>query len=289
MIRKRISMKKLWRSVVFIIGFVMCSYPMISGMAMKRYQENIVTTHENTVREVADEVLLSEELKKAQEYNGILYQTKGLSIEGIKDGILSEENYNRILNISDNGIMGSIEIPKVGVKLPVYHGTGDEVLDVGIGHVENSSFPVGGESTRAVLSGHRGLPNAKLFTRLDEMEYGDLFYINVLDQMLAYKVCEITVIKPEEQNALEIQEGRDLVTLVTCTPYGLNTHRLLVTGERVEYNVEEYEYAKPQIYSIRELAFSAIPFVFLAVAVIMFFSKWYKRRRKKGVDGFGKE
>ena len=102
-------------------------------------------------------------------------------------------------------------------------------------------------------------------------------------------MCEITVIKPEEQNALQIQEGRDLVTLVTCTPYGLNTHRLLVTGERVAYHVEEYESAQPQIYSIRELAFSAIPFVFLTIAVIMFYSKWYKSRRKKGVDGFGKD
>lgn len=137
-------------------------------------------------------------------------------------------------NPSASDVIGIIEIPKIDVFLPVYHGTTEAVLEKGIGHLEGSSLPVGGNSTHCLLAGHRGLPDAALFTRLGEMEEGDCFYIEVRDERLAYQVCEIRVIKPEETEGLGIQRGRDLVSLITCTPYGINTHRLIVTGERME-------------------------------------------------------
>jgi len=144
-----------------------------------------------------------------------------------------------ILNLNRDGVMGYISIPKIDIKIPIYHGTSSEVLSKGVGHLEGSSFPVGGESTHAILSAHRGLPSARLFTDLDQLEVGDKFYIYILDQVYTYQVDQVLVIEPSETEALQIQDGKDLVTLVTCTPYGVNTHRLLVRGERVEELAEQ--------------------------------------------------
>ena len=135
--------------------------------------------------------------------------------------------------------MGYLEIPKINVRLAIYHGIGPNALENGCGHIEGTSLPIGGESTHSVISAHRGLPSAKLFTDLDQMEVGDIFYINVLDETLAYKVDQILIVLPEETESLAIEEGKDLVTLVTCTPYGVNSHRLLVRGERTEYVTED--------------------------------------------------
>ena len=164
--------------------------------------------------------------------------------------------------------MGSIEIPSININLPIYHGTSDEVLSAGVGHLNESSLPVGGINTRSVLTGHRGLPNSKLFTRLDELEIGDLFFIRVLNETLAYKVSDIEVIEPEDVSGLEIEAGKDLVSLITCTPYGLNTHRLVVTGERTEYEPAIYENIESKNMSIREYVFLAIPFVFLTIVAV---------------------
>lgn len=150
-------------------------------------------------------------------------------------------DYFSVLSLDDTGYMGSIEIPCISVNLPVYHGTSAEVLEYGIGHLEGSSLPVGGEGTHAVLSGHTGLNSKKLFTDLGDMEPGDLFFLHVLDGALAYEVTEINVVEPSDTSKLVIQDGKDLVTLVTCTPYGVNSHRLLVTGERTEYTEQVYE------------------------------------------------
>lgn len=148
------------------------------------------------------------------------------------------KEYTDILNIDGKGLMGYISIPKIGVRIPIYHGTSSKVLQKGVGHLEGSSFPVGGDSTHSILSAHRGLPSAKLFTDLDQLVEGDKFYIYVLDRKLAYEVDQILVVEPSETEALQLQEGEDYVTLVTCTPYAINTHRLLVRGKRVEYNEE---------------------------------------------------
>ena len=152
------------------------------------------------------------------------------------------DNYEEVLNLNGDGVMGYLEIPRIDVELPIYHGTSEEVLEKGAGHLEATALPIGGKNRHPVISAHRGLPSAELFTRLDEMEIGDWFYLSVLDETLAYEVDKITVIEPEELEFLTPEENRDLLTLLTCTPYGVNTHRLLVRGTRVPY--EETEFTK---------------------------------------------
>ena len=166
---------------------------------------------------------------------------------------LSDESYQELLNLSENGIMGTLQIPKINVNLPIYHGTDEEVLKNGIGHLQGSGLPVGGANTHCVLTGHRGLPNSKLFTRLDELENGDLFFIDVCGTKMAYQVKNLQIIKPEEVDCLNIEAEKDLVSLVTCTPYGINTHRLVVTGERISYQKGEEKKIKGKMMSVREL------------------------------------
>ena len=145
--------------------------------------------------------------------------------------------YSSILSVDDNGMMGYITIPELRLKLAIYHGVDESVLQVGIGHIEGSSLPVGGESTHCVLSGHRGLPSAKLFTDIDKLELGDVFMLHVYDELLTYEVDQILIVEPEDYSALAIEEGEDYCTLITCTPYGINTHRLLVRGHRIENKI----------------------------------------------------
>ena len=199
-----------------------------------------------------------------------------VTIDHLENGLLSDENYESLLN-SGTGIMGNIEIPKISVNLPIYHGTSEEVLSNGIGHLQGTSLPIGGMNTRSVLTGHRGLPNAKLFTRLDEMEKGDLFYLNIFGKTLAYQVNKIEIIEPEDMESLGIAEGKDLVSLVTCTPYGLNTHRLIVTGERIEYEKQVKERIKPELFSVREFFFMALPFLMILIQIIVYLINRKKR------------
>mgnify|MGYP000712519599 FL=1 len=220
------------RKLVFVIGFLLCSYPLVSSLIERQYQKSAVATYQQAVQE-KDNSEIKEIFQKANEYNSMLFQTNGAIIGNVNTEILSEESYQSLLNQGGTGIMGSIEIPKIGVDLPIYHGTENDVLSNGIGHLEGTSLPIGGENTHCILTGHRGLPNSKLFTRLDELKENDLFYLNIFGEMLAYKVNQIEVIEPDEVEKLDIQDGKDLVSLITCTPYGLNTHRLVVTGERV--------------------------------------------------------
>lgn len=170
----------------------------------------------------------------ANNYNSELDSYSIIDIFSDPNREVSEE-YLNTLNIDGKGLMGYISIPKIDVRIPIYHGTSSEVLEKGVGHLEGSSFPIGGISTHAILSAHRGLPSAKLFTDLDQLQVGDEFYIYILDRTLAYKVDQILVVEPSETEALQLQEGKDYVTLVTCTPYAINTHRLLVRGTQVEY------------------------------------------------------
>lgn len=253
--------KSIVNKIIFIIGFLLCSYPLVSNIVEGYLQRGVISTYEKDVKG-RDKDYIANMKADVHFYNECLF-----NYEGLKDSTLSDENYNRLLNTSNNGVMGSLEIPKIKVDLPIYHGVEDSVLSVGVGHVEGSSLPLGGESTRSVLTGHRGSPNSKLFTRLDELEKGDLFYINVLDDVLAYEVNDIMVIKPEEVDKLKIQSGEDLVSLVTCTPYGINTHRLVVTGERVPYSKEVKRNIDSSSLSVREMLFSSIPFIFIGLAV----------------------
>ena len=259
------------------MGLMICFYPFVSSSLEQRHLKDVVATYENQMQEY-DEFDKKNAISQAEKYNRFLYQSKGKTMNTQSGEFLSFENYNAMINLAGNGVMGSIEIPKISVNLPIYHGTDDEVLSAGIGHMEGTSLPVGGENTRAVLAGHRGLPNSKLFTRLDEVEKGDYFFIKVFEEVLAYEVTDIEVIEPEELSKLDIVPGKDLVTLLTCTPYGLNTHRLIVTGERVIYDEIKTQLMKKEIMSFRELFFMALPFVLCIIGIR---SMIHNRRKKK--------
>ena len=241
----------------------------------------MISTYESKVKHT-DKAKINEQIQKAHNYNDMLFQTMGASVGDIDTDILSDESYENILNLTGKGIMGSIEIPKIGVDLPIYHGTSDDVLSNGVGHLQNSSFPVGGENTRTVLTGHRGLPKAKLFTRLDELKKDDLFYIRVGNKTLAYQIYKIEIVKKEEApDALGIEEGKDLATLITCTPYGINTHRLILTGKRVPYSEKKKDAIEPEMMSWRELLFTALPFVIVFILLVKYVLKKRKERKLK--------
>lgn len=181
------------------------------------------------------------------------------------------KGYNDVLNVSKNGIMGYITIPKLGVEIPLYHGVSAEVLNIACGHIEGSSLPIGGESTHSVLSAHRGLPHAKLFTELDKMEIGDTFQITILNKTVTYQVDQIKIVKPDETADIQIIEGRDLCTLLTCTPYGINSHRLLVRGTRVE-NATPILYVTSNAFKIDSLVATpavAAPILFMLLIYLM--------------------
>lgn len=262
--------------IIFLAGFLLLLYPLISNMVHQRQQSDAVASYDSAVSNRSEEEI-QEILNQATEYNNMLFQSNGAIVDNMDTSILSDESYNSLLNQA-NGIMGSIKIPKIDVDLPIYHGTEDDVLSVGVGHIQGTSLPVGGENTHCVLSGHRGLPGSSLFTRLDEMKEGDLFFLSVMGETLAYKVYDIQVVDPDNTEVLEITAGKDDVSLVTCTPYGLNTHRLVVTGERVPYEESEYNSIGSELPSLRELLFIAIPFVLLAVAGGLKFKDWRKKK-----------
>lgn len=222
-----------------------------------------------------DDTKLKEIMDNAAAYNDMLYQTGGAVVDNSDTEILSDESYEKQLNISGNGTMGSLDIPKINVELPIYHGTDDTALSNGIGHLQGTSLPVGGANTHCVLTGHRGLPSSKLLIRLDEMVEGDLFFLRIGNETLAYKVNKIQIVEPEDVSGLQIEAGEDLVTLVTCTPYGINTHRLLVTGKRVEYKKAQHDAIKQELPSARELIFFLLPFLFAAIAIGLYL--WNRR------------
>lgn len=237
------KIKKYIPIVLFVIFFVsglgIMLYPVLSNAISESKYDNVIDNYENTVKEDPAKDY-SSLFQRAYDYNERL--TTSTIVDVFSDPTIKvNSDYLQILNLDNEGTMGYISIPKIDVKIPIYHGTSAETLQKGVGHLEGSSFPVGGDTTHAILSAHRGLPSARLFTDLDQLENGDMFYIHVLDQVLAYEVDQVLVIEPSETEALQLQEGEDYVTLVTCTPYGVNTHRLLVRGTRVEYQEEVQE------------------------------------------------
>lgn len=223
--------------VVFFVGVSVLLYPTVSDYWNSLHQSQAIATYADSVENM-DEQDYEKLWDAAVSYNQKLFQSgHGL---GLKDEEKEKEEYNELLDVSGTGIMSYIEIPKIKCSLPIYHGTDEGVLQIAVGHIEGSSLPVGGLNTHCVLSGHRGLPSAKLFSNLDKLEEGDIFMIRTLDQTLTYEVDQIRIVLPDEVEDLKSEEGKDLCTLVTCTPYGINTHRLLVRGHRVA-NQEEAE------------------------------------------------
>ena len=228
--------------IIFITGLGIASYPFISNMVAQRHASQVVKDYETNVEEM-DEEKIDVMKEAAKKYNEQLSNV--VSVDDENENNEQGESYVDLLNIGES--LGYITIPKIDVNLPIYNGTSQDVLSKGVGHMEQSSYPLGGESTHCVLTGHRGLPSAVLFTDLDKLEIGDEFYLHVLDEILAYKVDQIKVVEPNESGDLEIIDGKDYCTLVTCTPYAINSHRLLVRGERTEYKGEQDKQTKNQM------------------------------------------
>lgn len=269
---------KKFRNLLFWAGFLICIFPVISNIVERQRQADAVATYRQTM-EKEDEKEIEEKWRQANEYNEMLFQAKGGIVEETE-----EKKYEELLNIHGTDIMGSLEIPKIQVELPIYHGTEDEVLSNGIGHLEGTSLPIGGENTHSVLTGHRGLPSSKLLVRLDEMKIGDLFFIHTYKEVMAYKVEDIMVVKPEDTAWMEIKGEKDLVSLVTCTPFGINSHRLIVTGRRVDYKEKEYIKIKPQFPSVREIIVTVFPILFVVSIVIIEIKnriQTYRRQRRR--------
>lgn len=228
--------------IIFITGLGIASYPFISNMVAQRHASQVVKDYETNVEEM-DEEKIDAMKEAAKKYNEQLSNV--VSVDDENENNEQGESYADLLNIGES--LGYITIPEIDVNLPIYNGTSQDVLSKGVGHMEQSSYPLGGESTHCVLTGHRGLPSAVLFTDLDKLEIGDEFYLHVLDEILAYKVDQIKVVEPNESGDLEIIDGKDYCTLVTCTPYAINSHRLLVRGERTEYKGEQDKQTKNQM------------------------------------------
>ena len=224
-----------------MVGLGVLLYPTIADQWNTYKQERLITEYQEKVSEKQD---FSDEWGKAQAFNDSLEYNALYSGEGQDESIqLEDTEYWKVLNIAGDGVMGYITIPKIGLELAIYHGVGDDILQTGVGHVSVSNLPIGGETTHCVLPAHKGLPSARLFTDIDQLEKGDKIYIHVLDQVLAYEVDQVQDMIDKDDSdtlgkALDLQEGKDLITLFTCTPYGINSHRLLVRGIRVEYNGE---------------------------------------------------
>lgn len=236
--QKRLSL--IFIIIVFFAGLSLLLYPTVSDYINSLNHRGVITEYTLTVDNM-DIENREEMLAAAREYNEELAKMGSGSLVYLKDDML--EKYNSLLNIGGNGIMGYITIPSLNLSLPIYHGTDETVLQVGVGHLDASSLPVGGESTHSVISGHRGLPSAKLFTNIDQLVEGDIFTIHVLGEVFTYEVDQIKTVLPAEINFLTIEEGQDYCTLVTCTPYGINTHRLLVRGHRIENLPDGADYA----------------------------------------------
>lgn len=276
--KKRYRNSNLMNILLFVCGLLMCLYPFISGIYTSYTQSQLIQTYEDNSSSLSENQI-NEEIQKAIDYNNSLYQKQ---LNPFNNNAISLKAYNDILNISDSSIIGSIEIPVIDVNMPIYHGTSETILSKGAGHMEETSFPIGGENTHSVITGHRGLPSSKLFTRLDELQKNDLFYINVLNQTIAYKIDKISIVTPNNIDSINIESGKDLVTLITCTPYGLNTHRLLVTGHRVPFEKEVKKNIEPKSMSLRELFFIVLPLLFIIFGIIIF-------KKKKGVGSYEKD
>ena len=230
--------------LLFLVGFGILVYPTVSNQWNTYRQSQLISNYQSVVQDMTPEDF-TQEWEKAEAFNATITQNNLYSdVFGESTTDLQNTEYWKILNEAGDGVMGYLSIPKINIKLAIYHGTADDVLQTGVGHLNGTKLPIGGESTHCVVAAHRGLPSAKLFTDIDQLRNGDKFYIHVLDQVLAYEVDQILPMVDKDdhetlENALKIEEGKDQVTLFTFTPYGVNSHRLLVRGTRVAYNGEE--------------------------------------------------
>lgn len=276
--------------IIFLAGLSLLLYPFVANQWNNYRQKQLISGYEQVVseKEAAEGIDYDEERKKAEDYNEALLPCVLPDSFALAESSGVDPVYMNTLNIAGDEMMGSVEIPKINIKIPIYHTTEEDVLNKGAGHLEGSSLPVGGANTHAVISAHRGLPSASLFTDLDQMKVGDHFLLHVLDETLCYEVDKISVVKPEDTSALAVEDGQDLVTLLTCTPYGVNTERLLVRGHRVPY-VEEKVKEEKTVLSGSSLHTNYLLWVFVGLSVTALFvfvlylkETKLKRRANKG-------
>ncbi len=261
--------------LILLIGLSLLLYPSFADWWNSFHQTRAIASYSEVVATMDDD-RYDALWEAAWDYNQSL-------LERPNDYILTDEQtavYEDLLNIGDNGIMGYIEIPSIKVTLPIYHGTDEGVLQVAVGHLEWTSLPVGGKSSHCVVSGHRGLPSARLFTDVDQMVEGDIFLLRVLDEILTYEVDQILIVEPHVTENLLIEEGKDLCTLVTCTPYGINSHRLLIRGHRIE-NLEEAQVVRVTADAIQIDPMLVAPFVAAPMLLILLILLIFPRPRKK--------
>jgi len=241
---KRTIMNILF-GLMFLVGFGILIYPTVSNQWNTYRQSRLIDTYEEVIEKLevedfSEEWELVKGFNEQIEYNALYSQAFGTEKNNMR-----ESEYWNVLNIAGDGIMGYLSVPKINIKLAIYHGSEEAVLQTGIGHIDGTNLPIGGDGTHCVLSGHRGLPSAKLFTDIDQLKKGDMFYIHVLDEILAYQVDQISdMVDKNDADALEaalaLEESKDYISLFTCTPYGVNSHRLIVRGTRVPYEGEEH-------------------------------------------------
>ena len=270
-------MKKILNVVfvlMFLAGFLLLAYPTISDQWNTYRQSRLISSYEEKVSTMKEEDF-SDEWAKAQAFNDTLTENNiyGDVFAGDEEE-LEDTEYWSVLNVAGDGVMGYLSIPKINIRLSIYHGTSDDVLQTGVGHLDGTKLPIGGESTHCVLAAHRGLPSARLFTDIDQLEKGDRFYIHVLDEVLAYEVDQIYDMVDKDdmetlESALSIVDGEDHVTLFTCTPYGVNTHRLLVRGVRVPYEGEEDVASTPAESMVRAVQDYYMLYLVLGLSVTL--------------------
>ena len=270
--------------LILLAGLSLLLYPSASNYWNSLHQTKAIANYAEEVANMNQDQY-DEIWAAAESYNASLAKRK--NVYRLSDA--QREEYESLLNVSGLGVMGYIEIPSIDCSLPIYHGTEKSILQIAVGHLEWSSLPVGGTSTHCVLSGHRGLPSAKLFTDLYKLQTGDIFMLRILDEILTYEVDQILIVEPQETGALRIEEGKDYCTLVTCTPYGINTHRLLVRGHRID-NIEEAKNVRVtsdaiQIEPLLVAPVVAIPILLLLLILLML----PRRSGKKHVSGADEE
>ena len=278
---------KLMIGIIFLAGLSLLLYPFVANQWNNYRQKQLISSYEQTVsqKEASNGIDYDAELKKAEAYNEALLPSILPDSFAIADASEEDQTYMNTLNIAGDEMMGIVEIPKIDIKLPIYHTTKEDVLKQAAGHLEGSSLPIGGKSTHSVISAHRGLPSASLFTDLDQLKKGDHFLIHVLNKTLCYEVDKISVVKPEETSALAVEEGEDLITLLTCTPYGVNTERLLVRGHRVPYEEQKVADEKTPLSGIslhtNYLLWVIIGLVITTIFILMLYLKEKKLQKKK--------
>lgn len=267
--------------LVLLAGLSLLLYPSFSDYWNSFHQSRAIAGYTEEVSSMDNDVY-EDFRSQAQQYNEKLFlRQKTENAFLIPEEQLAE--YEQLLDVTGLGIMGYIEIPSIDVSLPIYHGTSDTVLQIAVGHLDWTSLPVGGESTHCVLSGHRGLPSAKLFTNLDKLSVGDTFLMQVLDEVLTYEVDQILIVEPHETQALMIEEGKDYCTLVTCTPYGVNSHRLLVRGHRIE-TVQEAKAIRIPADAVQIEPLLVAPLLSLPILLILLIGLLIPKPRKHSGD-----